>query len=59
LNRATFKVIGVLGNDGQNDNAAMVPFGAARSYLVGNANQVNQIIVKSTSSATVASARTR
>ena len=57
LNRATFKVIGLLANDGQNDNAAVVPFGAARSYLVGNANQVNQIIVKSTSAATVSSAR--
>jgi len=53
LNRTTFKIIGVLTSDGQNDNVAIVPFGAARSYLVGNANQVNQIIVKSTSASTV------
>jgi putative ABC transport system permease protein len=53
LNRTTFKIVGVLAADGQNDNVAIVPFGAARSYLVGNANQVNQIIVKSTSASTV------
>jgi putative ABC transport system permease protein len=56
LNRTTFKVIGVLGDDGQNDNVAMVPFGAARAYLVGKANQVSQIIVKSTSASTVSAA---
>jgi len=53
LNHTTFKIIGVLTSDGQNDNVAMVPFGAARSYLVGTANQVSQIIVKSTSAADV------
>jgi putative ABC transport system permease protein len=53
LNRTTFRVIGVLASDGQNDNLAVVPFGAARAYLVGNANEVSQIIVKSTSAADV------
>jgi putative ABC transport system permease protein len=53
LNHTTFKVVGVLDTDGQNDNVVMVPFGTARAYLVGNANKVNQIIVKSTSAATV------
>jgi putative ABC transport system permease protein len=53
LNRTTFRVVGVLGTDGQNDNVAIVPFGAARAYLVGNANEVSQIIVKSTSAADV------
>jgi len=57
LNRTSFKVIGVLSTDGENDNVAIVPFGAARAYLVGNANQVSQIIVKSSSVATVVSAQ--
>ncbi|HEY2206942.1 MAG TPA: ABC transporter permease [Pseudonocardia sp.] len=53
LNHTNFKVVGVLGADGQNDNVVIVPFGAARAYLVGNANQVSQLIVKSTSVNTV------
>jgi putative ABC transport system permease protein len=53
LNHTTFRVIGVLDTDGQNDNIAIVPFGAARAYLVGNANKVSQIIVKSSSASTV------
>jgi putative ABC transport system permease protein len=56
LNRTSFRVIGVLDTDGENDNVAIVPFGAARAYLVGNANQVSQIIVKSSSATTVATA---
>lgn len=35
INNTTFKVIGALVPDGQNDNVVMVPFGAARAYLVG------------------------
>jgi putative ABC transport system permease protein len=57
LNHTTFKVVGVLADDGQNDNVAIVPFGAARAYLVGNANQVSQIIVKSTTLSDVAAAQ--
>ena len=57
LNRTSFKVIGILSTDGENDNVAIVPFGASRAYLVGTANQVSQIIVKSSSAATVASAQ--
>jgi len=57
LNRTSFKVIGVLASDGENDNVAMVPFGAARAYLVGNANQVSQIIVKSSDATKVNSAQ--
>jgi len=57
LNRTPFKVIGVLATDGENDNVAIVPFGAARTYLVGSANQVSQIIVKSTSATTVPAAQ--
>jgi putative ABC transport system permease protein len=53
LNHTTFKIVGVLDADGQNDNVAIVPFGAARAYLVGNANQVTQIIIKATSATRV------
>lgn len=53
LNHTTFKIVGVLDADGQNDNVAIVPFGAARAYLVGNANQVTQIMIKATSAAKV------
>jgi putative ABC transport system permease protein len=54
INSTTFTVVGVLLPDGQNDNVAMVPFGAARAYLVGReAGEVNQMIVKSTSADTV------
>ena len=54
VHNATFKVVGVLASDGQNDNLVIVPFRTARAYLVGNNNgQVNQILVTSTSSATV------
>jgi putative ABC transport system permease protein len=53
---ATFRVVGVLGLDKQDDNVAIVPMGAARAYLIGTANTVNQIIVKATSAATVPAA---
>jgi putative ABC transport system permease protein len=46
LSRTTFTVIGVLTSDGQSDDAAVMPLGAARSYLVGGTDTVNQIIVK-------------
>jgi putative ABC transport system permease protein len=54
VHNTVFKVIGVLGADGQQDNTVIVPFKASRAYLVGNnSDQVNQIIVKATSSTTV------
>jgi putative ABC transport system permease protein len=54
INNTAFTVIGVLEPDGQDDNLVMVPFGAARAYLVGNhADQVDQIIIKATSANTV------
>jgi putative ABC transport system permease protein len=57
LNHTTFKIAGVLDVDGQSDNVAIVPFGAARNNLVGHANQVTQIIVKATSASTVGAAQ--
>jgi putative ABC transport system permease protein len=54
VNGTTCTVIGVLQPDGQTDNVVMVPFGTARSHLVGNhGGEVNQIIIKSTSADTV------
>jgi putative ABC transport system permease protein len=54
IDHSNFTVAGILNSDGQNDNTVIVPFGAARAYLVGNGTgNVDQIIVKSTSAATV------
>jgi putative ABC transport system permease protein len=54
VSRSSFRVVGVLDSDGQDDNVVIVPFGTSRAYLVGNnAGEVDQIIVKSTSVGTV------
>ncbi|GAA5173354.1 hypothetical protein GCM10023321_74650 [Pseudonocardia eucalypti] len=54
LAQSVFRVVGVLKPDGQNDNAAIVPFGTSRAYLVGNENgKVDQVILKSTDARTV------
>jgi ABC-type antimicrobial peptide transport system permease subunit len=54
IDRTTFKVVGVLDSNGQNDNVVITPFDAARTYLVGdNVGKVDQIIVKSTSVETI------
>jgi putative ABC transport system permease protein len=45
IQRTNFRVIGVLVGDGQNDNAAVMPLGAARRYLVGG-NQLDLIVVR-------------
>jgi putative ABC transport system permease protein len=57
LGRANFTVVGVLDSNGQGDDAALVPIGAARSYLVGGADSVSQMIVKAASPSQVTSAR--
>ena len=50
LGHSTFKVQGVLAPDGQEDNAVIVPFYAARAYLVGNnGGKIDMIILKSSS----------
>ncbi|HEY0573680.1 MAG TPA: ABC transporter permease [Pseudonocardia sp.] len=56
IGHATFRVAGVLSPDKQDDNVAIVPMGAARAYLIGTANAVNQIIIKATSAATLPAA---
>ncbi|HEY9415121.1 MAG TPA: ABC transporter permease [Pseudonocardia sp.] len=46
VGRAFFKVIGVVKGDGQQDDIAIMPLGAVRSYLISARDTVNQIIVK-------------
>jgi putative ABC transport system permease protein len=46
VGRSNFKVIGVLTPNGQADDVALMPLGAARSYLVGGIDRVNTIVVK-------------
>ncbi|HEY1969652.1 MAG TPA: ABC transporter permease [Pseudonocardia sp.] len=59
INSTTFTVVGVLAQDGQNDNVAIVPMSTSRDYLFGNANDnVNQITIKATSADTVNDAMT-
>jgi putative ABC transport system permease protein len=45
IERTTFKVLGVLTSDGQSDNAAVMPLGAARSYLIGG-DRLDLIVVR-------------
>ncbi|WP_028933447.1 ABC transporter permease [Pseudonocardia spinosispora] len=45
IQRTNFRVIGILAPDGQSDNAAMMPLGAARRYLVGG-DQLATIVVR-------------
>ncbi|WP_028932766.1 ABC transporter permease [Pseudonocardia spinosispora] len=53
VGRSTFKVIGVLVADGQEDNTVIMPLGTSRAYLIGGGDIVNQIIVKATSANSV------
>jgi putative ABC transport system permease protein len=48
IGRSTFKVVGTLKANGQQDDVALMPLEAARSYLVGGVNRVNTIVVKAT-----------
>jgi putative ABC transport system permease protein len=53
IGRQSFQVIGVLEANGQGDDLAVMPITAARNYLVGGDDTVDQIIVEATSQATV------
>jgi putative ABC transport system permease protein len=50
IGRSNFQVVGVLKTNGQQDDAAIMPLGAARAYLVGGADKVTQIVVQAGSS---------
>ena len=57
IGHATFKIIGVLAQDEQQDNVAIMPLGASRAYLLGGgSDSVDQIIVKAVSPDSVAAA---
>jgi putative ABC transport system permease protein len=56
IGRTNFQVIGVLKGNGQQDNVAVMPIGAARAYLVGGGDEVGTIIAKATTVAAVPAA---
>jgi putative ABC transport system permease protein len=56
IGRAVFRVIGVVESDGQQDDVAIMPIGAARSYLTGGDDEVNTIIVRARSTQVVTAA---
>jgi putative ABC transport system permease protein len=56
IGRSNFVVLGVLKGNGQADDAAVMPLGTARAYLVGGNDTVNQMVVKATSPDTVPAA---
>jgi putative ABC transport system permease protein len=57
LGRGSFKVIGVVAKDGQQDETAVMPIGTARAYLIGGTDVVDEIIVRANSLDAVPAAR--
>jgi putative ABC transport system permease protein len=53
IGRQSFQITGVLEANGQNDDIAVMPITAARNYLVGGKDTVDQIIVEATGQTTV------
>ena len=53
IGRAVFRVIGVVEASGQQDDVAIMPIGAARSYLTGGDDDLDTIIVRARSAAVV------
>jgi putative ABC transport system permease protein len=53
IGSAVFRVIGVAESNGQQDDVAIMPLGAARSYLVGGDNELDTIVVRARSSEAV------
>ncbi|SHK26438.1 putative ABC transport system permease protein [Pseudonocardia thermophila] len=49
VGRTSFRVIGVVTPNGQQDDVVFMPLGTARAYLLGGGDEVNQIIVRATS----------
>jgi putative ABC transport system permease protein len=57
IGRTQFRVVGVVKSNGQDDDIAYMPLGAARSYLVGGENEkVNTIFAKARSAEVVPAA---
>jgi putative ABC transport system permease protein len=53
IGSAVFRVVGVAESNGQQDDVAIMPLGAARSYLVGGDDELDTIIVRARSSEAV------
>ncbi|WP_181781532.1 ABC transporter permease [Pseudonocardia pini] len=49
IGRTTFRIIGVLAANGQQDDVAVMPLGAARSYLLGGGDVVGSVTVRAVS----------
>jgi putative ABC transport system permease protein len=56
IENAVFQVIGVVESNGQQDDVAIMPMGAARSYLTGGGDELNSIIVRARSTTHVTAA---
>jgi putative ABC transport system permease protein len=56
IGSAVFRVIGVVEASGQQDDVAIMPLGAARSYLTGGGEDLDSIIVRARSTPAVAGA---
>lgn len=56
ISRAVFRVIGTVEATGQQDDVAIMPMGAARSYLTGGDDELDTIIVRARSAEAVTAA---
>jgi putative ABC transport system permease protein len=56
IGRAVFRVIGTVEATGQQDDVAIMPIGAARSYLTGGTDELDTIIVRARSAEVVTAA---
>jgi putative ABC transport system permease protein len=56
IGRAVFRVIGTVEATGQQDDVAIMPIGAARSYLTGGEDELDTIIVRARSAEAVTAA---
>jgi putative ABC transport system permease protein len=56
ISRAVFRVIGVAETSGQQDDVAIMPIGAARSYLTGGEDSLDTIIARARSTDAVPAA---
>jgi putative ABC transport system permease protein len=59
VGRTSFRVIGVAKGNGQQDDVVIMPLGAARSYLLGGGDAVNQLMIRATSVGAVNAAETQ
>lgn len=53
IGRTNFQVVGVMAANGQDDDVAVVPLGAARSYLVGGGDSVDALTIRAVSTDSV------